>query len=253
MEPGNAHQPEWYVVSLRPRGEHDALRRAALACGAVLIELSPWTLQARDDDTTRYALDRALDADVVIATSIAAVRAAAGLRSLHEARARWVSVGSGTAQALGDAGVRGIDMPRVRMDSEGVLALPVLHAPGVRRVGLLTAPGGRDVLHPSLHARGLEVARADVYDRIDIALDPAALEAIRRLEAPAVLAVSSSGALQRTWSLLDAELRGRLQAMQALAASARIAATLRTQGFSDIAIAASARPDDLLAVARRPG
>ncbi|MEG3193171.1 uroporphyrinogen-III synthase, partial [Lysobacter sp. D1-1-M9] len=54
--PSRGSSPEWYVISLRPRGQHDGLRRAAARHGAGLIALSPWRLQARDDDATRAML-----------------------------------------------------------------------------------------------------------------------------------------------------------------------------------------------------
>lgn len=244
-----AHRPAWYVVSLRPRGEHEALHRAAQARGAGVIELSPWRLQNLDDTAARADLHAALACDAVIVTSIAAVRAAQALQPLHAIDTRWIAVGAGTAQALGAAGIERVDVP-ARMDSEGVLALPVLNARDVRRVGLLTAPGGRDALAPALIARGIDVVRADVYRRVDVALDAGAIDAIRTLDAPAALAVSSAGALQRVVSQVDDAIRARLCAMQVLAASARIAALARALGFDDIAIAASARPQALLAVAR---
>jgi len=252
MDLRNAFRPAWYVVSLRPRGDHAVLRGAAHARGAGLIELSPWTIQARDDATTRDALDAALDCDAVIATSIPAVRAAHALRPLDHARGRWIAVGRGTAQALAEAGVVDVDVPPVRMDSEGVLALPVLHDPDLRRVGLVTAPGGRDLLAATLRARGIEVVEADVYARIDIPLDPDALDRIRSLDVPAALAVSSVGALQRVIDGVDGSVRARLQTMQVLAASDRVAEQARAHGFIDIVVAASADPHALLAVARRP-
>ena len=252
MDLRNAHRPEWYVVSLRPHGDHAAMRDAAHARGAGLIELSPWAIGFRDDAATRDALDAALDCDAAIATSIPAVHAAHALRALSDARGRWIAVGRGTARALADAGVRNVQIPHARMDSEGVLALPVLQDPDVRRVGLVTAPGGRELLAPALNARGIGVVRADVYARIDSPLDPRALECIRQLDRPATLAVSSLGALQRVMGSVAIDVRSRLMSMQVLAASERIADHARALGCVDIVIAASAHPGDLLAVARVP-
>ncbi|HEY0501903.1 MAG TPA: uroporphyrinogen-III synthase, partial [Lysobacter sp.] len=48
--------PGWYVISLRPRGEHAPMRRAAARAGAGLIALSPTRLRLRDDEPTRRAL-----------------------------------------------------------------------------------------------------------------------------------------------------------------------------------------------------
>nr|WP_245156405.1 hypothetical protein [Lysobacter solisilvae] len=51
---------QWYVISLRPRGEHAPMRRAAARHGAAVIALSPWSLVLRDDADTRHALRQAL-------------------------------------------------------------------------------------------------------------------------------------------------------------------------------------------------
>ncbi|NUS37479.1 MAG: uroporphyrinogen-III synthase, partial [Lysobacter sp.] len=58
-----------YVISLRPAGQHAAVRRAAAAHGLRTIALSPWRIAVQDDAATRRALREVLAADVVIATS----------------------------------------------------------------------------------------------------------------------------------------------------------------------------------------
>ena len=71
------------MISLRPRGQHAPLRRAAARHGAGLIALSPWALQDRGDEAVRLALQRALAAPLVLFTSPAAVRAADRLQPLR--------------------------------------------------------------------------------------------------------------------------------------------------------------------------
>src|SRR5690606_11964830 len=101
-----------YVISLRPVGQHAAIRRAAAAHGARVLALSPWKLQRRDDAATRADLRAALTAARVLATSPAAVRAAHALRPLHARRGqRWFAVGAGTAAALRRAGIDGVLAP----------------------------------------------------------------------------------------------------------------------------------------------
>ena len=115
-----------YFISLRPVGGHEALRRAAAAHGARVIALSPWRLESRSDAGTRTALRDALSASKVVFTSPAAVRAACGLRTLRARRDQaWFAVGSGTAAALRRNGIAEVIAP-MRMDSEGLLALPGL-------------------------------------------------------------------------------------------------------------------------------
>lgn len=240
----------WYVISLRPSGGHADLRRAAAAQGAGLIALSPWRIESLRDADTRAALEAALSADIVIATSPSAVRAAASLRSFDPPRAqRFIAVGEGTAAVLRRAGIAEVDAP-ARMDSEGLLALPALQAIDRRAIGLLTAPGGRNRIEPVLRERGANVLRADVYRRVPIALSARGVQTLLELDAPgAVLALSSGEAFVRVLAALPTEAADVLRCCLAIAASDRLADLAREQGVERVVIASSARPNDLISAA----
>lgn len=238
------------LVSLRPRGGHDGLRRAAARHGGGLIALSPWQLQDRDDRSSRAALRRALSADAVVFTSPAAVRAAARLQALPAMVA--CAVGSGTAAALRRAGATSVRVPE-RMDTEGLLALPELSAKVCRRIGLVTAPGGRGALHPALQVRGIEVVRADVYERVPMALPRRAVQALREAADPLVLALTSGEALQQVLAQLPADALDVLRTATVIAASDRLAAIAHDAGFEGVRIARSPRPADLVAAVRGSG
>jgi uroporphyrinogen-III synthase len=238
-----------YVISLRPVGAHAPIRRAAAAHGAKLLALSPWRLQPHDDAATREALRGALAAPRVVFTSPASVRMAARLQPLADTRSRQVfAVGAGTTAALRRAGVADVSAP-VRMDSEGLLALPGLQALGGTMLGLVTAPGGRGEITPALQRRGARVLRADVYERIAIAPSPRAQAALRTLDATAWLALSSGAALETLLAALPADAVAALRQARVVAASARLAQLARGHGFTGIVIADSARPRDLVAAA----
>lgn len=241
----------WYVISLRPPGQHAGLRRAAATHGARLLALSPLRIESRADPATREALRAALAADMVVFTSPNAVRAAAALRKLQPRRAQaWFAPGAGTASALRRAGVAGVASPS-RMDSDGLLALPALDDVAGRTIGLVTAPGGRELLAPTLRARDATVLRADVYARVAIAPTPRALARLRALDAdvPVLLALSSGEALASLLAAIPDDVRAILQRARVVAASERLARLARTHGFGDVVVASSARPRDLLAVA----
>ncbi len=243
--------PEWYVISLRPRGEHAALRRAASRHGGGLIALSPWRLVPLDDGQARADLRAALAAARVVFTSPAAVRAARALQAFAPAAGQaWCAVGAGTAAALRRAGVATVHAP-TRMDSEGLLALAPLQDVAGRAVGLVTAPGGRGEITPALEQRGARVLRADVYRRQPVPLPSAALAKLRAATAPLVLALSSGEALQCLLAALPADLAAKLRGAHVVAASARLGGIARAAGFADVAIAAGPRPGDLVAAAAR--
>lgn len=246
-----AEPPGWYVISLRPQGGHEPLRRAAAAHGARLIALSPWRLRLRSDEETRDALRRSLSASPVLFTSPTAVRAAANLLPLKRGPAQiWIAVGSGTARALRNAGIDAVESP-LRMDTEGLLELPVLQHLSGRKVGLVTAPDGREVLLPALRARGAEILRADVYAREPIALSPTALRRLRALDVPAALALSSGGALRQLLAIAPVALQERLRAMPVIAASRRLQQIAHDAGFPEVELAEGPLPGQLLAAMAR--
>jgi len=240
-----AHVPNC-LISLRPTGQHDTLRRAAARRGWGLVAVSPWRLQARSDPATRFALATALAAPVVVFTSPMAVRAAAQLAPLSaSAGARqWLAVGEGTARALRRVGVAPVQAP-TRMDSEGLLALPVLAA--AERVGLVTAPGGRGLIATTLQQRGARVDRADVYERVPLLLPASILARLRALPPPAVLAVSSAEAFDRVLAQLPADLLAQWRRDPVVVASARLGQLARERGFARIVPADGPRPAQLLA------
>ena len=244
-----ATSPEWYVISLRPRGQHAPMRRAAARHGGGVVALSPWVLRMRDDDATRAGLRAALAAPRVLVTSPAAVRAAAALQPLYSRPGqRWFAVGAGTAAALRRAGVGEVAAP-ARMDSEGLLALPGLQRFDGDAVGLLTAPGGRGTLVPALQARGAEVLRADVYQRVPVAPSPRALAALRRLSRPAALALSSAEALQLVLAAVPADVGARLRGWPVIGASDRLLQLAAELGFGQRHRATDARPASLVEAA----
>lgn len=236
----------WYVISLRPQGGHEALRRAAARRGAGLLALSPWRIAVREDEAARAALARALQGDLVLFTSPAAVAAAARLQHLQAAPGQtWLAVGSGTAHALRRQGIARVSAP-ARMDSEGLLALPELQAIAGKRIGFVTAPAGRNLLAPGLAERGARLERADVYERTDVAVSARSLRALEQLRAPACVLISSGGALERLVAQLPSTALETLRRLPAIAASERLATQASQTGFARVLQAAGPRNAHML-------
>lgn len=242
----------WTVLSLRPCDQHGSLRAAASRYGARTLALSPFKIEPLADQDHLNALKQALAADITVWTSPNAVRSAAALHPLHVLPGQaWLAVGSGTKRTLQRAGIAA--RAPSRMDSEGLLAMQELQDVHARSIGLVTAPGGRGMLAPTLAERGALVIRADVYARRTIAFSTrtlAALDAALATPQRVVLVLSSQEALQR---LLTARPpRGRHDALEdigVVAASQRLADSARSMGFQRITVATSAAPDALLQAA----
>jgi len=225
----------WTLISLRPQGQQAALRHAATGLGGRTVALSPWRLQRLQGSAARQQLQRALTSDRVVFTSPAAVAAAASLLPLAAAqRSPWLTVGEGTARALLAHGVADVHAPQ-RMDSEGLLAMPVLGDVRGMQIGLVTAPGGRGLIAAELQAAGAQITRADVYRRLPLRLSRRMLARLARSPTPWLLAISSGEALQRFWQQLPAHWQQRLRANAiALVASDRLGAQAQALGLTRV-------------------
>lgn len=229
----------WTVLCLRPAAEAGGLRRRLARAGARLCCLAPWRIEPLPVDA---ALASALAAPVLLATSPTAVRCAARLAPIGRFAGKALAVGSGTARALRRAGVAGVQTPP-RMHSEALLALPALAAPV--EVGLLTGEGGRDLLAPTLVARGARVHRVDLYRRAPRPLPAHTADRLRALPAPLALLLSSAEALQRVAAAPGVALA--LRRFVPVYASPRLRDAGRALGLADGVLADSATATDLIA------
>ncbi len=243
-------EPGWTFISRRPQGQNSALRRAVAGLGGHVVALPPWRLQRLNGMPVVRQLQRALNCDRVVFTSPAAVTAAATLLPLAKAqRSPWLTVGEGTARALREHGVAGVHAPQ-RMDSEGLLALPVLADVRGLRIGLVTAPGGRGLIAAHLQAAGAAIERADVYQRRLLRLSPRTLARLAHSAQPWVLAVSSGEALLHFWQQLPPTWQQRLRASaRVVVASDRLGEQARSLGLRHISRSAGPTAAQLVAAA----
>ena len=238
----------WYVISTRPLGQHGGVRRSAAALGASVFALSTLRLQETD---ARQSLPAVLRCPCIIVTSPAAVRFARSQLALSTAReCQWLAVGAGTAAALGRAGIDRVMTPASRADSEGLLALSPLQEVAGRRVGLITAPGGRGLLAAELARRGARVEVAEVYRREPMAVSSARLRALDRLPESTALLLTSAEALAPLWQAVDADSRAKLLSRPCVVPGERLGAHARALGFGCVLRAVNARPPEMLEALR---
>ncbi|HEY3520433.1 MAG TPA: uroporphyrinogen-III synthase, partial [Rhodanobacteraceae bacterium] len=224
-----------------------ALTRRVRALGGTAFSLPGSSLRAIENPgQARAALREALRCDFAIFTSPTAVRFAAKLSSLRT-RARVIAPGAGTAAALKRAGLNEISIPE-RADSEGLLALPELQRVRGKRIGIVGAPGGRDLLQRGSLARGARVVLAHVYRRVPARLDRRHLDPLLRGRSPLYVPLSSAEAIRHLLEILPDAAREQLVAGTAIASSARLQRAAREAGFARVLRAGSAHDADLIAV-----
>lgn len=237
------------VIVTRPAATAGPLRRRIRALGGVAIGLPGSVLRAEPQRAAiRAALTAARAADVAIFVSPAAVKFAfAACPKLRFARAtRVCAVGAATARALVRRGIRDIAWPRERQDSEGLLALAPMQSLRGRRVVLIGAPGGRELLAQTLRDRRARLTRIDVYRREAPRYSARQIAALERAPAPLLLLVSSAEALANLHAAIPLHAFARLAAGDVVVSSERLAALARASLFVNVHVAKGPAPADLL-------
>lgn len=234
----------WYVISLRPLGQHAGVRRAAARLGAATFAVSSVRLLATKSGESLRA---ALACPRVIVTSPAAVRFANAQRALRQRKGQlWFAPGAGTAAALRRLGITQVRTAGRGADSEALLADPALQGPGLGRTGLITAPGGRGLIADVLARRGGSAVVAYVYRRETRTPSNARRRALAALPARSALLVSSGEALDALWLTLDPGQQAILRGRPCVVSSERLAGLARELGFGTVIRAHDALPRNLL-------
>ena len=235
------------VVVTRPSGTAASLMRRLRSLGARALSIPGLSLRPLEHDAR--AVRKAGFEDWIF-TSPAAVRFGKELLPARRMRSRIraYAIGDGTARALASHGIAAT-IPRDRADSEGLLALPELKKVHGRRIALVGAPGGRDLIAPALRRRGAKVEAIHVYRRVAPRLTRRHFDALAHGRDPLITLVSSGEALANLVTLLPPRQLARLRAQILVVSSARLAALAREHAFAEIALARSAAPRDLFSAA----
>ncbi len=237
------------VIVTRPAASAGPLRRRIRGLGGVPIGLPGNVLRAVPERAAmRAALLAARTVDIAIFVSPAAVKFAfAACPKLRFARAtRICAVGAATARALIRHGMRDVVWPRGRQDSEGLLGLAQLQSLRGRRVVLIGAPGGRELLAQTLRNRRARLTRIDVYQRQAPRYSARQLAALEQAPAPLLLLASSADALANLRTAIPLHLFARLAAGDTVVSSERLAGRARADLFANVHVAAGPAPSDLL-------
>ncbi|MEO7432928.1 MAG: uroporphyrinogen-III synthase [Dokdonella sp.] len=241
------------LIITRPVGSSASLRRKIASLGGTSLTLPGLTLRpVQHPQRAADQLRGVRSGTDWIFSSPAAVRFAFQLApDLPISEGAGVfAVGAGTRRSLARHAVDATT-PTERSDSEGVLALAAFDHMVGRNVVLIGAPGGRDLIAPTLRERGADVVAIPVYERRPARLTQRHFDALQSAPAPWITLVSSGEALANLMAQLPDTLKTRLHHQVLVVSSARLEALAHEAGFEDVLNARSAMPADLLAAAER--
>ncbi len=235
---------EWTVLSLRPRGQHAVAHCASELRGAKFLACSSIELEAIENDES---LKNALACDHIIVTSPAAARFA-GLSPGFTVpqKSHWFALGAGTAAVLKKMGVSKISTPESGSHSESLMAMAALQNLQGQTIGLITAPGGRGLIEPTLIDRGALVQLAFMYQRKMIPIAAEEIEAIANLHKPFAVLCSSHEVFKSFWQQLNAELKEKMMTGLWIVSSSRLQVLLQQAGVLNSTVSASPQPDAML-------
>jgi uroporphyrinogen-III synthase len=236
------------IVVTRPTASATALKRYARKLGGSVVSLPGTMLEkAGDPKAVKAALVAARSSDIVVFISPAAVKHAFALARVGFPRTTHIcAMGDATARALRRHGVKKILTPIDAKTSEGLLALPELQRLRGKRVTLIGAPGGRDVLIDTLKSRKARVSSVHVYHRAPPRFRRDQFAALENAEAPLITLLTSEEILDNLRAVLPLPLFGKLAGGELVVSSLRLAMAARRSLFRSVHIAASPAPVDLL-------
>ncbi len=239
------------VVVTRPTSSAAPIKRRVRQLGGSALGLPGTTLRKADDaKATKAALIAAKSSDVVVFISPAAVKYAFALTKLRFPRTTHIcAMGEATARALHRHGIKNILTPIDTQNSEGLLARPELQRLSRRRVTLIGAPGGRELLISTLKSRKARVQTVHVYRRTPPRFRRDQLAALENADAPLITIITSEEILNNLRGALPLPLFGKLAAGELVVSSARLAMAARRSLFGSVHIAASPAPADLVRAA----
>lgn len=236
------------IVVTRPSASANALKRHARRLGGNVVSLPGTTLKKTDDaKAAKAALSAARSSDIVVFISPAAVKHAFALaRPRFASTTQICAMGEATARALRRHGMKKVLVPLDAQTSEGLLALPELLRLRGKRVTVIGAPGGREVLIDTLKSRKARVQAVHVYRRAPPRFRRDQLAALENAEAPLITLLTSEEILANLRAVLPLPLFGKLAAGELVVSSLRLAMAARRSLFGSVHIAASPAPADLL-------
>ncbi len=233
------------LVVTRPAAQAVPFIARAEAAGARCIALPTLEIEPMPLGESQRAELSARQWDWCIYTSTNAVSAAAA-QLAHVQATRVAAVGGATARALAKAGITVAVKPAGRVDSEGLLQLPVFNAVRGQHVLILKGVGGRDLLATELARRGANVHTVELYRRSMARPDRSALRRLHDALASGenlAIVVTSAEILEALLQITPPDDINAIRARPLFVPGARVAAAAAHAGWTGPVVQATSAED----------
>jgi len=176
-------------VVTRPEPDHVRLMQLLGKKRLAALHNPGFRLQSEAEDKLKQLPARLAAFDLVIVTSPMAARLVAAHTEAGEVECvRFIAPGPSTGSFLEAAGIR-VRWPKGGGTSEHILAMTAGDT-APKRVGIVGAPGGRNLLAEEFFSRGAEVVPIYVYHRVPVAPNPELVEGLGKGTELAILVSS---------------------------------------------------------------
>lgn len=239
------------IAITRPQRQNDALIEQLRARGADATAIPLLSIEPLTDPAQRQHIVHCLQTlpQYYAAIFVSQNAAEQMLAALADHQLPWptalhtIAVGSATAQYLADHGI--VATSPTRMDSEGMLALPVLQTVQDQRCLIIRGAGGRTTLANTLRARGANVDFCELYRRtLPTAAAASWQQWIDCQHARALVCINSVESLQHLLQIdAQAPTRGNLTL---IVPGARVARHAQEAGFVQLHTADNATDASML-------
>ena len=221
----------------RPEGQADSLAERVRAGAGEPVSLPVVEISGnRISQKQQRLLAGLAPGDIVIFISRNAVRYLGAAITEPVARFKGVqvlAVGSGTREALVQAGFSGVVAPQHGSGSEALLQLGLLQEAQVRgrRVVIFRGSGGRELLQDTLLQRGASVEVVELYQRRKPRTGAAGIKNLWHRSPPDVIVITSGEGLKNLIDITPQELREELFHTRLVVISDRVRDLALASGF----------------------
>jgi len=241
------------VLVTRPAGQGESLVAAIRAMGARAVHFPLLVIEPVADPSRQAVITQQIQEldnyHVLIFVSTNAARF--GLAWIDRfwpqfpAGVEVLAVGPATAAALQQLPCE-VQVSPAGMQSEDILALPLLNRVDDRKIALFRGVGGRELLAETLRRRGARVDYIETYERRPPGDSSAQLHSLIRSESINVITVTSAQILDTFCGLVDIKRNG-LNLLPLLVPSERVREKALDAGFIQVISCAGATDEAIIA------